>query len=213
MSKTSSGNAKYIIGAVIAVIIAIAAIVAISQSGSSESTGVGVSEFSEITVSGDALPSFDTASAAGDPAIGLTAPVVTGKGFTGNTVTTESTGTPTLLVFLAHWCPNCQREVPQLVDWEKSGQTPTGIDVMAIATGSDPANPNYPPSEWLVREEFPVLWPVLADSADNKAGEAFGLTGYPYFVLVDAEGKVFRRLSGEIPMDQLTAIINDMIGV
>jgi hypothetical protein len=32
-------------------------------------------------------------------------------------------------------------------------------------------------------------------------------------VLVDAEGKVFRRLSGEIPMDQLTAIINDMIGV
>lgn len=212
MSKTSSGNAKYIIGAVIAVIIAIAAIVAITQNGSTEPTNEGISQFSEITVSGDALPSFDTASATGDPAIGLTAPVVTGKGFTGNTVTTESTGTPTMLIFLAHWCQYCQREVPMLVEWEKAGQVPTGIDVIAIATGTDPANPNYPPSDWLVREEFPALWPVLADSADTKASQAFGLSGYPFFVLVDAEGKVFRRLSGEIPMDELTVIINQMIG-
>ena len=48
--------------------------------------------------------------------------------------------------------------------------------------------------------------------ADKKAADAFGLSGYPYFVLVDAQGKVFKRLSGEIPMDELTAIINQMIG-
>jgi thioredoxin-related protein len=57
------------------------------------------------------------------------------------------------------------------------------------------------------------LWPVIADSADKKAANAFGLSGYPFFVLVDAQGKVFKRLSGEIPMDQLTEIINQMIGV
>ena len=29
-----------------------------------------------------------------------------------------------------------------LVQWEKDGKTPTGIDVIAVATGTDPANPN-----------------------------------------------------------------------
>ena len=211
MSKSSSGNGKFIVGAIIAMIIGGAAIVAISSSGSESNTSsANISEFSDITVTGDALPGFDSAST--DASIGMTAPIVSGKGFTGTEITTDGAGTPTLLVFLAHWCPHCQREVPLLVEWEKNGETPTGIDVIAVATGTDPANPNFPPSEWLAREEFPALWPVIADSADKKAADAFGLSGYPFFVLVDAQGKVFKRLSGEIPMDELTAIINQMIG-
>ena len=213
MSNSSSGRGKFIVGAIIAIVIGGAAIVAISSSGSKSDTATGaVSEFSDITVTGDALPAFDSVSTAIDTAIGMPAPVISGKGFTGTSITTEGTGTPMLVVFLAHWCPHCQREVPLLVQWEKDGKTPTGIDVIAVATGTDPANPNYPPSEWLAREEFPALWPVIADSADKKAANAFGLSGYPYFVLVDAQGKVFTRLSGEIPMDELTAIIDQMIG-
>ena len=213
MSKSSSGNGKFIVGAIIAIVIGGAAIVAISSSGSESSTSSGnISEFSDITVTGDALPAFDSVSTATDTAIGLPATVVSGKGFTGTEITTDGAGTPTLLVFLAHWCPHCQREVPLLVQWEKDGKTPTGVDVIAVATGTDPANPNFPPSEWLAREEFPALWPVIADSADKKAANAFGLSGYPYFVLVDAQGNVFKRLSGEIPMDELTAIIDQMIG-
>ena len=213
MSNSSSGRGKFIVGAIIAIVIGGAAIVAISSSGSdSASTTGSISEFSDIAVSGEALPSFDSVSTATDTAIGLPAPVVSGKGFTGTEITTDGAGTPTLLVFLAHWCPHCQREVPLLVEWEKDGKTPTGVDVIAVATGTDPANPNFPPSEWLAREEFPALWPVIADSADKKAANAFGLSGYPYFVLVDAQGNVFKRLSGEIPMDELTAIIDQMIG-
>lgn len=213
MSKTSSGRGKFIVGAIIAVVIGGAAIVAISSSGSESSTSSGsVSEFSDITVTGDALPAFDSVSSATDAAIGMTAPVVSGEGFTGTQITTDGAGTPTLLVFLAHWCPHCQREVPLLVQWEKDGKTPTGVDVIAVATGTDPANPNYPPSEWLAREEFPALWPVIADSKDKAAANAFGLSGYPYFVLVDAQGKVFKRASGEVAMDDLTAMINEMIG-
>ena len=211
MSKSSSGNGKFIVGAIIAIIIGGAAIVAISSNGSESNTSsANISEFSDITVTGDALPGFDSAST--DASIGMTAPIVSGKGFTGTEITTDGAGTPTLLVFLAHWCQFCQREVPLLVQWEKDGLTPTGVDVIAVATGTDPANPNFPPSEWLAREEFPALWPVIADSADKKAANAFGLSGYPYFVLVDAQGNVFKRLSGEIPMDELTAIIDQMIG-
>ena len=213
MSKSSSGNGKFIVGAIIAIIIGGAAIFAISSSGSESTSSSGnISEFSEITVAGDSLPAFDSVSSATDSSIGMTAPIVSGKGFTGTEITTDGAGTPTLLVFLAHWCPHCQREVPLLVEWEKDGKTPTGVDVIAVATGTDPANPNYPPSEWLAREEFPALWPVIADSKDKTAANAFGLSGYPFFVLVDAQGKVFKRLSGEVPMDELTAIINQMIG-
>jgi thiol-disulfide isomerase/thioredoxin len=142
----------------------------------------------------------------------MLAPVLSGKGFTGNVVTTESSGTPTLLVFLAHWCPHCQREVPLLVEWEKSGKMPANIDVLAVATGTDSANPNYPPSEWLARENFPATWPVMADSADKIGGNAFGLAGYPYFVLVGGDGKVLWRSSGEVPMDELTATILALTG-
>jgi len=213
MSNSSSGRGKFIVGAIIAIVIGGAAIVAISSSGSKSDTATGaISEFSDITVAGDALPAFDSVSTAVDTAIGMPAPVISGKGFTGTSITTEGTGTPMLVLFLAHWCPHCQREVPLLVQWEKDGKAPTGIDVIAVATGTDPANPNYPPSEWLAREQFPALWPVIADSKDKAAANAFGLSGYPYFVLVDAQGNVFKRASGEVSMDDLTAMINQMIG-
>ena len=214
-SKKNSGSGNrnaWIVGGVIAAVIAIAAIVAISSSTGKDSTTNGsLQEFSEITVTGDVLPAFDEA-ANPDPAVGMLAPVLSGKGFAGNVVTTESTGTPTLLVFIAHWCPHCQREVPLLVEWEKSGKMPANIDVLAVATGTDSANPNYPPSEWLARENFPATWPVMADSADKVGGNAFGLAGYPYFVLVGGDGKVLFRSSGEVPMDELTATILALTG-
>jgi len=210
-SNTGNRNA-WIVGGVISAVIAIAAIVAITSSTGKDSTANGsLQEFSEVTVTGDVLPAFDEA-ANPDPAVGMLAPVLSGKGFAGNVVTTESTGTPTLLVFIAHWCPHCQREVPLLVEWEKSGKMPANIDVLAVATGTDSANPNYPPSEWLARENFPATWPVMADSADKVGGNAFGLAGYPYFVLVGGDGKVLFRSSGEVPMDELTATILALTG-
>ena len=214
-SKKNSGSGNrnaWIVGGVIAAVIAIAAVVAISSSSNKDSVTVGsLQEFSEVTVTGDVLPAFDE-TANPDPAVGMLAPVLSGKCFTGNVVTTGSTGTPTLLVFLAHWCPHCQREVPLLVEWEKSGKMPAGIDIVAVATGTDSANPNFPPSEWLTRENFPATWPVMADSADKVGGDAFGLTGYPYFVLVGGDGKVLWRTSGEVPMDELTATILALTG-
>ena len=211
-NSTSGNRNAWIVGGVIAAVIAVAAIVAISSSSKKDSTVVGtVQEFSDITVTGDVLPAFDSA-AKPDPAVGMLAPVLSGKGFTGNVVTTESTGTPTLIVFLAHWCPHCQREVPLLVEWEKSGKMPGGIDIVAVATGTDPANPNFPPSEWLTRENFPATWPVLADSKGKVGADAFGLSGYPYFVLIGADGKVLWRSSGEVPMAELTATIITLTG-
>jgi hypothetical protein len=52
----------------------------------------------------------------------------------------------------------------------------------------------------------------MADSSDKVGGNAFGLSGYPYFVLIGADGKVLARTSGEVPMAELTATIIALTG-
>lgn len=211
-SKKSAGSGRltWYIGAGIAVLIGIAAIVAIGSSGGNDSAADGLQQFGDVTVNGDALAPYS--DGADDPAIGMPAPEVVGESFTGNSVTTK-TDAPQLIVFLAHWCPHCQAEVPLLVQWERDGEVPAGLEVMAIATATNPTNPNFPPSDWLTREEFPALWPVMVDDGENKAGNAFGATGYPFFVLLNAEGKVVFRGSGEIPMEELTSTIKTTLGL
>ncbi len=205
----SSYKSVWLIGS-IAAAIAIAAIVAVATQSSSDDVVTGVEEFNSVEVAGDPLPQYS--DSASDTAIGMTAPVLTGKGFTGNTIVTGP-GAPTLLVFLAHWCPHCQREVPLLVQWNRDGLVPSGVDVIGIATSSDPASPNFPPSEWLAREEFPALWPVMTDSGEKTAAAAMGVSGFPFFVLLDSNGKVALRVSGEIEMQVLTEAINKALGV
>ena len=208
-NKTGSSNKSvWLIGG-IAALIALAAIVAVAARSGSQEVVTGVEEFHSVEVAGEKLPEFTSPET--DKALGMTAPVLTGKGFTGNTIVT-SPGVPTLLVFLAHWCPHCQREVPLLVQWQRDGLIPNGLDIIAITTSSDPASPNFPPSEWLAREEFPPLWPVMTDSGEKTAASAFGVSGFPFFVLLDAEGKVAMRMSGEIEMTLLTEQINKALG-
>ena len=207
--KESSNKSVWLIGS-IAAAIAIAAIVAVATQSSSDDVVTGVEEFNSVEVAGDALPEYSAEVT--DAAVGMIAPVLTGQGFTGNKITTTP-GAPTLLVFLAHWCQYCQREVPLLVQWNRDGLVPSGLDVIAITTSTDPTSPNFPPSEWLAREEFPALWPVMTDSGEKTAATAMGVSGFPFFVLLDSNGKVALRVSGEIEMQVLTEAINKALGV
>ncbi len=47
----------------------------------------------------------------------------------------------------------------------------------------------------------------MADSKTATAAEAYGLSAYPYFVLVDANGKVVGRATGEVSEEQIKANI------
>lgn len=209
--KSGSGNATFWIGAAIAVIVGVAAVVAITMSGSADDSVSGdITTYGTVTVAGEALPVHP--SSGDDPAIGMAAPVLTGEGFTGNVVTTAP-GNPTLLIFLAHWCPNCQAEVPKLVQWYESGGVPDSLDVIGVATQIDPTLPNFPPSKWLTRENFPKLWPVMVDDAKGSAANAMGADGWPYFVLLDADGKVMVRRSGQISPEDLSSVVDTALGL
>lgn len=161
----------------------------------SRSTGP---EITSAQASGDTLPPFQQGL---DSAVGQAAPELSGTTLDGEPMTIDpDDGTPKAIVFLAHWCPHCQREVPVVTQWVEDGGLPDGVELVGVATGIDRNRPNFPPQEWLEREDWPAT--TLVDG-NNSAAEAYGLTTYPYWVLVDGDGNVVQRWSGETTPAQL----------
>jgi thiol-disulfide isomerase/thioredoxin len=186
------------------VLVAGAVAIAISAGGGDEAKAGEVAD--EVTVEGAALPALPSSGA--DPAVGEPAPGVEGTSPTGEAVTYQpGGGKPSVVFILAHYCPHCQTEVPRVVSLSNAGET-DGVKVVAITTGTDPNLPNYPPSAWLEREGWP--FPVIADTENQDAGLAFGLTGYPFIVFVDADGNVAGRLAGEVPEDALALLFEEL---
>jgi thiol-disulfide isomerase/thioredoxin len=157
----------------------------------------------KVVVTGAALEASDEIGSPDDPAIGKAAPVLTGRGFDGKKVTIGGAGAPRMVVLLSHACPHCQREVPRIVKLAKQGKL-DGIEVDTITTGTNPDYANYPPSKWLAREKWPFP-NVLNDDAESRALRAYGGTAYPYFVLLDAQGNVVGRASGELAPKTIAA--------
>ena len=190
-----------LIALIVAAVVVVSAAVAVAVTRARDD--VGPQTF-PVTVTGGALPPPPASGA--DPAVGTKVPVLTGQSlFDGSPLTIKPSGRETLVVFVAHWCPHCRREVPLLVRWMASGQKPASIDVVAVSTAVSKDLPNYPPSTWLKDAKWPT--PVMADDNDQHAATAYGLPGYPYLVLVGADGTVKARASGELTVDQLNALV------
>ena len=193
----------------LAAIVVIAAVIAIVASrGGGNTTAAGTEQTRPVEVTGDSLPTLTTGL---DSAVGSIIPELHGASFDGTPVDVTRTGQAKLILFVAHWCPHCQREVPLLADFLRSHPLPAGIQLVTVATATSPDLPNYPPSTWLADEHWPG--PILADSSDSAAAKAFGLPGYPYFVAVDSTGHVVARTSGEITTDQFMSLAQRALGV
>jgi thiol-disulfide isomerase/thioredoxin len=185
------------------VVLGIVAVIA-SRGSTKKPTTSGLRETRPVTVTGSPLPRLPDAGP--DPAVGMAAPEVRGSTFAGQPVAIVHDGRPKLVTFVAHWCPHCQREVPLLASWLRSNGMPQGVDVYAVATGTSPDRPNYPPSAWLQRQGWTV--PTLADDDNGTAADAFGLSAYPFFVAVDSSGKVVARASGELSISTVQRLLD-----
>jgi thiol-disulfide isomerase/thioredoxin len=197
---------------IVVVAVVLVGAVAITQLGGDDSNqpsgGGSVAEVQSVTVAGQPLTPFP-GNGADDPSIGATAPVIDGKSFDG---TPESIGgaigRPSLVVFVAHWCPHCRAEVPRLVEWRADGTIPEDIDLVAVSTGVESDLPNYPPSAWLEQEGWPGR--VMTDDADGTAAGYYGLPSYPYFVALDAEGRVVTRATGELDQQAIEDVVSQL---
>ncbi|MEO6570828.1 MAG: TlpA disulfide reductase family protein [Ilumatobacteraceae bacterium] len=123
---------------------------------------------------------------------------------------------PTMLVFLAHWCPHCNDEMPRLNDLRDAGRFPVDLNIVAVSTAVDPSRPNFPPSQWVVDKDW--TYPTIADGIDVQreeliAATAYGLSGFPFVTLIDGQGVVRARWSGEREEDQVIALITANLGL
>ena len=85
------------------------------------------------------------------------------------------------------------------------------MEIVAISTSVDTGAPNYPPSEWFVDEEWPAL--VVADDADSILAQGFGLTAFPFWVAVDADGNVVSRVAGALSTQQFESLVREITPV
>ncbi len=206
--RQRSATPFVVAGAVLAIVVVFGLVIAFGpgDDGDGDGTGTGTStqdalDFAPVSVDGAALPKFG--DEADDPGVGATAPRLFGQSPDGATVAMEGTG-PTLLVFLAHWCPHCQAELPLLVDMQDAGAF-EGVRTLAVLTGTNADAPNFPPAAWLDREGW--TGDVLVDDETSTAAAAYGLATYPYLVAVDATGTVVARVSGERSEAEVTQLV------
>ena len=126
---------------------------------------------------------------------GLAAPIFSAPNENSEIVSLEKNGNAKALLFLAHWCGYCQKEVPVVQGFIDSVGVPPGVDVIAIATSIDRGRENYPPQKWLADEGWSET--QLYD-LDREIGNAYGLNAFPYWVFLDKDLNVVARRTGNL---------------
>lgn len=196
------GRTLLIIGIGALAVVAIGVAIALAGGAGDDPALDGTPAVGPVFAEGPPLPAFSTT--ADDPALGRTPPRVEGTDPDGAPVTIQATGTPTVVAFLAHWCPHCQAEVPVLVDLMEQGDL-EGVRMVGVLTGTKANQPNFPPVAWLEREGW--AGEILLDDEEGTAAKMYGLSGFPFLVFLDGNGTVVARTSGELPAEDILSLV------
>ena len=163
-------------------------------------------ETAPVVITGEPLPVV--AENGEDTAVGSVPPQVVGVGFGGNEVVLAGGNGPQAIMFVSHWCPHCQDEVPAVQAWVDETGGVAGVEMVAVSTAVVPERPNYPPSEWFAVEAWSS--PVMVDDAEASSFIAFGGQAIPFWVFVDGAGKVFHRIEGGVDPATLEAVMDEL---
>jgi|TARA_B100001996_G_C18610505_1_gene573480 thiol-disulfide isomerase/thioredoxin len=157
----------------------------------------------ETTITGEGLPEYSGEND-DNVARGLDAPIFSGPNENSEIVTLEKDGNAKVLLFLAHWCGFCQKEVPVVQEYIDVIGVPQGVEIIAVATSIDRSRDNYPPHDWLAREGWSE---TQVYDIDRDIGTAYGVNSFPYWVFLDKDLKVVARRTGNLPQDQVGQLL------
>lgn len=198
-------NPRIIIGLAIGTVVLVAASIAMLSMGGNTSTTTTAPPV-ELQITGNGLPPL----VAGQPdgAIGRLAPSFKGQTITGESLEVVPGSRPTVVLFLAHWCGHCQAEVSVVQSYVDEVGVPSSVDFYAVLGSEDPSGGNYPAEAWLEREGWTI--PTIKDAADDRLIFAYGLTAYPYFVVIAPDGTVAGRATGGMDRVGIERMLQDM---
>ena len=161
--------------------------------------------FGEVTVQGEPLPFLADPTTA-DPALGFLAPSVSGADWNDVPASIEADGRPKIVIFLAHWCPHCQVEVPVVQQWLDAGGLPSDVDMYSITVLTDQFRSNWPPQDWLEGEGWSV--PTIMDDEQQSAVFAYGMRGTPFYIVLDGDNRNLGRFSGQVGINGLELMVD-----
>jgi len=154
--------------------------------------GPDIPEVAPVTVEGSPLAQFTGEGE--DTAIGQTVPTTRATSLATGEVLEIAPGQARIIGFFAHWCPHCQAELPELTAWLDDAGLPGDAEFIAVSTVVDETRGNYPPSAWFTAEGW--VDTVLVDDEAATLLQAYGFSGFPAFIAIDADGTVLDRLGG-----------------
>lgn len=114
-------------------------------------------------------------------------------------------GRPTLVVFWAHWCPFCQRELPTVQEiWADAGER-FNVVTASVEIGRQAATVDYADPATFVRTTGMTM-PSVADTS-GRLQSAWKVTSFPTMFVLDADGNVVDAFEGARPRAEITAAL------
>lgn len=191
-AKGSGGSNRFVVALVAVAVVAFVGVVAVLSVNERADLPTLASFSAPVDVQGEALLPYDEGS---DPTAGVApSPVITARTLDDVEMTLGAPGKAQVLVFLAHWCPVCDQELPVLRNVIEAGGVPEDVEVIAVLTGLDPGRPNWPPDAWLRDAGVDVV--AVRDDVGDPLMRAFGLRAYPAWAVIDADGTIQARRQG-----------------
>jgi len=142
-----------------------------------------------------------SSTAAASPLLGRPAPAVTGTALTGAPVDLSSLrGRFVVVNFFASWCPPCQVEQPELVQFAFQHRAAADAQVLGVVF----SDRNASAARFLASTGGE--WPAVADPGGQIA-LAYGVRGPPETFVVAPDGLVVARLLGAVTAANLDEVL------
>jgi thiol-disulfide isomerase/thioredoxin len=135
------------------------------------------------------------------------APVATGPGLEGGTVTTAHPGKVVVINVWGSWCEPCRAEAPDLqAAW-------TETQDVAQFVGIDTRDPERA-AALAFQRSFGITYPSIHDPQGRTLLQFSGTlppSGIPSTLVIDTEGRIAARVIGEVDRGTLVGLVTDTV--
>jgi thiol-disulfide isomerase/thioredoxin len=134
------------------------------------------------------------------------APSFQARDLSGNTVSSADwKGKVVLLNFWATWCPPCREEIPELISLQK--QYKDRLQIIGVSEDDDP-----PQKVLQFVQRAGMNYPVVM--ATTELTDAYGgVPALPTSFVIDPQGRVVQRHTGEYPIETYDQEIRALLGM